>query len=203
MGTELKLQAIPEHSKILDIAKVDGEFDELLSFFSRTARTLELFLGQEDDLSRLFVDHVKNIVQEHPDIGKRYFHGVGRKGDAIIYLLSENRRLRIPSKDTQDLITIASWGSEIISTNRAPQASSIGLVSTEYVHKIAKFMSNITIEQFQQFWDPEKMWEARVYKADSSWDRVTLEHCWEEYQQMNQFYQAVSQENEAVITMLV
>jgi hypothetical protein len=70
MGRELKLQAIIENSELVEIARVNEEFADLLSFFSKTAQALMLFPGQEDDISMQFLECcVLDFLESYDNLG--------------------------------------------------------------------------------------------------------------------------------------
>ena len=206
MGVEASFQAIPEDCELLARARRDLGVAELMQFFHNWA--VEEYKGRrfDNDPNWLFVfTAAQGLIRKYPGLGQRYYCAWGRKFDAILYLLSPERRAH-KTRHSYDgsLIDKAITGCEPLHPMaKAVQGQTIRFVPASDVRLIADYLDGITFEQLCEHYDPDKMEEALVYKIIQIRTREdALRLIWEEFTGMRDLYRAAADHNEAVITVI-
>jgi hypothetical protein len=203
MGVELRLQAIPEDCELLIKARRDREVAEQMEFFNAWA--LEIHRSgwkPETPLEIYFFDAVQELIRQRPSLIQRYFYDGPRGWDALIYLLSPERRAR-NSKGDNSLVNKAIKGSEPLHPEaNATQGWPIGFVPIQDVRAIADFFDAVTFEQLHEHYDPKVMLANNVYKSRPDDDEIRFQHIWDEFVEIKNLYREAADHNEAVITVI-
>jgi|GEM_PF-1600164 len=203
MGRELNLQAIPEESELIQIARQDVEVAEMLSQVGSVFEGKNLFSRYKDEASRVIDEKAQEILKQKPYIGKRKYYDVGRQYDVINYLLCEKRRLNSALGFQYSPIHVAIYGNKQIHPEiESSLGFDITLVTADYVPTIVTFIKGVSFKEFKQFWHPATMEEVGVYKMDSTMDERDLVFCWNELQRMLSFYASVAEHEEAVLAWI-
>lgn len=211
MGVEARFQAIPEGCELLARARNDAEVATWLQFINGYD-DLGIIEDEKDLLEYpqlaptpadlYFLNAVRQLIQEHPDLLDRYYYAGSRTWDIIIYLLSPQRRVGEFEND-QSLIRKAIWGSERLHPEaRATQGHPIGFVPAKEVPVIADFLDSVTYEQLHEHYDPPRMEEMGVYKIHPDDDGKSFQYIWEELVGMRNVYRAAAEHHEAMITVI-
>lgn len=202
MGTEARFQAIPEDCELLIRARQDRKIAEYMQFFESGGTWEPDFWDKPSPDEQYFYDAVQELIRAHPGLEKRYFYAGARTYDAIIYLLSPARREGEWDGD-QSLIKKAIWGVELLHPEAcAGQGIPIGFVPTADTKTIAGYLDQITREQLHEHYDPQKMYEAGVYKMAPDRDERRFQVIWDEFVGMRDVYRAAADHGEAVITVI-
>lgn len=197
MGVEAKFQAIPEDCELLKHAREDREIAEMMQFFDMFAKDEG---HPETPLETYFDQSVKELIQLHPGLDKRYFYAGSRTYDAIVYLLSPQRRQEETFESDQSHIKKAIWGSEHLHPEaHATQGIPIGFVPTKEVKVIADFLDSVTYELLHEHYHPAKM---RVYKMRPDDGESRFQVIWAEFEGMRNVYREATAHNEAMITVI-
>lgn len=204
IGREAHYIAIPEDCELLVRARQDRDIAELTTFI--TWLGVENYQGRlPDHPNWLYVFNMaQNLYREVPGLGHRYYKPKSRYFDAILYLLSPERR-KADSHHFGDrsLIDKTVHGCEPLCPGAiAGQGEPLGFVPTIEVPAIADYLESVTTERLHEHYDPVKMVEARVYKMFREGGEEAFHWIWEEFTGMRDLYRAAANHNEAVITCI-
>jgi Domain of unknown function (DUF1877) len=210
MSLNLKLQAIPEASRLFELVKISPGHGEALAFFARYFDDLYLSpTNQNDDIDDMFYAEFQNIKRAHPGVERRKID-LDKAWDALHFILSESRRTRTMScckegvLPAQDYGTIAVKGEMDVHENaKAPQGIHIRYVSPETVTRIARWLTTFTFEDVKIHYNPVQMSES-VYGL---WFGPGFEDddclwLWERVKQLRDFCQIVSEHREGALVIL-
>jgi hypothetical protein len=203
LGTEVRLQAVPEKCELLKRARTDPQIAELMASFNRFALGIHHPKWKPSEPEEIYFDQaVHELTQVVPGLSSRFLN-TGRLYDAAIYLLSEKRRAGARLEKDDSLARVAIWGRELL----YPRANGIGpyccgFVPSQDVVAIAEYFESVSFEPFREYYDPAQMEKAGVYKIYSSDDQETLHWIWEEFISIRDFYREVARYHEAVVAVV-
>lgn len=186
-------------------ARQDREIAEAMQLFGHSVveNYQERRIGFEP--SSLYVFRAsQELIRAHPGLEHRYFHPATRYFDAILFLLSPERRWSDSHQPTdKSLIAKAIHGCEpLCPGSKASQGNPMNFVPASDVAVIADYLDSVTYEQLQKECDYEWMMECYVYKIYGPISEEQFGWIWEEFTGMRDLYRAAADHNEAVITYI-
>lgn len=202
MGKDAQYQAIPEDCELLLRARQDRRWAEALVSFHGVA-TIGKRPSPRMHTFPEFVNAVLLLVEENPGITQRYFIAVSRQFDAIMYLLSSARRAGESWKTDQSSIRKVIYGNERLHPEAlATQGRPIGFVPANSVASLSDYLAGITREKLHQHYDPQRMFQAGIYKMGPNASEKDFQIIWEEFAGMQNIYQQAAAHGEAMITVV-
>lgn len=199
MGLDCTYQALPEGCGLLERAKRDPWFGELLSPVPWRRERLQDWREQGGVWAE-FAEEVDRLLQRHPGLDERYFMG-DRDWDVLHYLLSDARRQGVEGDD---------WGTRVVlgarvldDSLRAGQGVPLRYSNPETVRALVEQIEQVTEADLRRHYVPELMEARAVYKfwadrADAQrWERTV----WR-FEGLRSFYRQVAREGEGVLVVL-
>ena len=103
----------------------------------------------------------------------------------------------------QSLIHKAIYGTERLHPEaNATQGYPIGFVPAYDTHIIAEYLDIVTVDQLHEFYKPEEMDKAEVYKMHATHGEERFHDIWEEFVGMRDVYRGAADHHEAVIVVI-
>jgi hypothetical protein len=205
MGLDALLQALPNGCKIVERAKTEIGFGELLAHVPSWIK-----LGKRGHSNATWAEadvvwlEVQELIQANPGI-KRRNCDLGRNWDILHYLLSANRRgekyARERTPEEIRLMDIAIKGDEIIADHvRGGQGVHVRFVQPSDVVLIAVVLDGISVSDLTKHFDAEKMTRHKVYKFFA--DYCTTGSILPVFEAFRRFYLDAAAHEEAAIVCL-
>lgn len=168
MGLEMRYQAIPAESGLIELAREDVRIGESLCM-------LPVWFGSEDggpapggegERENPLWDWCCRLVAQYPELPFRRCN-LGRRWDKVHYLLSATRRGE-PGTDADLAIDRAFGAGELIADHvRATQGIPVRYLPPAVVREIAQLIEPIDHNVLAAQYDPERMEAAGVYKLSA------------------------------------
>ena len=158
MGLDRQWQAVPDNWPPYLKASEDGSCCEDLALLSYLFEHGVQPWHKDQPGFAEFWDQVELLRRERPGIELRGYSDGSRMWDAVDYLLSETRRT--------GAVSLPDWGHAAVLGAKKFPASDVDLAYTPAsdVLEIARFLQDITPLDLRQFYKPDEMEHAAVYK---------------------------------------
>ena len=198
MGLEMIYQAVPAGCGLIERAKVDQEFGELLCHLPFVLRGSAAEYGWAPEFWRA----AQQVLKLHPGLESRYF-GLDKNWDVFHYLLSATRRGGVASP-TDQLLNKAIRGDESIAEHvRGVQGIPLRLVAARDVIRIAELLRVTPYEAMGENYSPAEMEASSVYKFWAEGQNELLgEWLREYYEGFRQFYETAAAHGDDVLVRL-
>ena len=215
MRLDVVYQAMPANCEVLTRSLLDPEFASNLASFTNYCEQLPEEVQAELEDYEDYEDYAEEYTVTiefskaayrtcslYPGLEHRCLH-LGRKWDVLRYLLSHDRRgEKAPDRD-DSWVDHAILGGEILHEDKI----SITGLAFHYlepyeVSTISERLNGISIEMLHEYWHPQKMSKAGVYKIHSDDSESVFYYVAEDFHKLRTFYQLVRQHQEGVITYL-
>jgi hypothetical protein len=185
MSCELTLHAIPEDTRLFELAAISRDHGESLQYldmylcgrYGRSSGEVSAF-GNEID--RLFDAEAQQMKRTHPGIELRFVN-LDQEWDELHFLLSEVRRAEPYSPGgkvsrTDDKILLADdYGTKAIRGERGVHENAVTgegypmrYVSATSAVLLASWLNGITQEELRSVYNPDAMESACVYRFSKS-----------------------------------
>ncbi len=203
--SSVTFQSLPEDCDLLKHARTEPEMAENLQFLHKLAGPV---LEKTDpdpnqwlhsEAERYFYETARNLFAAQPDFEKRFLYIDGLRWEAIIYLLSEDRR-HGGQKNAGSPIARAIFGSEPLNPEAFRDIDiQSGYLSPSQVMQINTFLAHVTVDHLFVNFDPQLMHQQQVALI---YPHTEFKFIWYEFVQIQTFYQAATIRKDVVVTFI-
>lgn len=204
MGREASYQAVPEECGLIERARTDVPFGELLQCFviwlSRWGEPGAHPLSREPGVEDLWW-FARDLVLDYPTLPTRHLD-LDRTWDKLHYLLSAERRGHSAGPCDQILTRAIRGGDPIGEHVLAGQGAPLCYLRPSEVNTAAGILDRLTEADLRTHYDPVAMHAGAVYKFDP--DAAEADWPWivENFHALRRFYRVVAEYDEGVLFLL-
>ncbi|BCL38313.1 hypothetical protein NSMS1_47600 [Nostoc sp. MS1] len=204
MGWELELNAIPAQCTLLESVlngDIDAEYLTFVRSYFRLRRQQQSRINKfpygEAEYKR-FVDALEELVETHPGIEHRYCD-LDRRFDCIKWLLM---KCALDQEEELLAVTAITGHSNVLPSARSIQGFPIRWTPPDKCKLIHIWLSDIAVEDIKSKYETILMQDAQLYKWQQA---IDTNEAWEwivsDFMALNQFYQDVVDNSEAVLVV--
>jgi hypothetical protein len=200
MGLDVVYQAMPTNCEVMARSLLDPQFASNLAYFASYCEQLPEDLQAELEDCEDYEDYAEEYAVTlefskaahrtcslYPGLEHRCLH-LGRKWDMLRYLLSNERRQKAPDRDSW--VDRAILGGEILHEDKISRIGvEIHYLEPSEVLTICNRLDDISIEMLHEYWHPQKMSKAGVYKIHSDDAESVFYYVAEDFHKLKTFYQ--------------
>lgn len=211
MGLDVVYQAMPANCEVMARSLLDPEFASNLAYFAsyceQSPEDLQVELEECEDYEDYAEEYAVTLefskaahrtCATYPGLEHRCLY-LGRKWDMLRYLLSHERRKKAPDRDSW--VDHAILGGEILHEDKISiTGRELHYLEPCEVSTISERLNGISIEMLYEYWHPQKMSKAGVYKIHPEDSESVFYYVAEDFHELKTFYQLVGQYKEGVIT---